>query len=111
MTIDLKKCEECEESRCIMSKYYGLDLEAIEEAKIEAIYQKRLKDDYNAKIKKHYISESKYWTTFKDREVKLVNYDRKPYMNKTDWMHDDNWFIGITKLMELQEEYYSNIKY
>ncbi len=109
--IDLDKCKKCKESRCIMSEYYGLDLEAIKEAKLEAVYQKRLKDEYNVKIKTYYIKETKFYTDMKNREAKLVNYNRKPYMNESDWIHDEIWFICILKLMELQEKYYSNIKY
>lgn len=122
MTIDLDKCRECEESRCILSTYYNKSLEEIEytkqvkeaekerikEAKEELKYQKRLKTEYNAKIKAYYKSETKFWEQFKDREDKLTNHDR---MNTTDRMHQNNWDIAINKLMELQEQYYSNIKY
>jgi SpoVK/Ycf46/Vps4 family AAA+-type ATPase len=108
MTIDLENCRECKESRCIMSKYYGKSEQKIKEYEEEVKYQKRVKEEYNKKIKAYYEKETKYWKQFKDREQKLINYDR---MNKSDRMHDKNWDLAINKLMELQEKYYNSIKY
>ena len=109
--IDLEKCRICEESRCILSTYYKMNSKDIKEVKELKKFQEYERIQYNKKIKEYYIKETKSWTQFKNREAKLVNYNRKPYMNESDWRHDNNWFLGITKLMELQKQYYSNIKY
>ena len=116
--IDLDNCKECKESRCIMSKYYGMELKAIQEYDKEIEFQKRVKAEYNRKIKAYYLSETKYWNKFKDREMSMIKPDRDGHYNvkdadttRSNWMHDSNWFIGIQKLMELQEQYYNSIKY
>lgn len=120
--MNLDNCRECEESRCILSTYYNKSLEEIEytkqvkeaekerikELKIEAIYQKKLKDDYNRKSKAYYLKEKKYYEKVLKREDELTNYKR---MNEIDRIHQNIWDLTIIQLMELQEKYYSNIKY
>ena len=104
--IDLENCRVCKESRCIMSKYYGIEnIEAYDE---KLRIKKILKDEYNRKSKEYYIKETKYYEKVLDREDKLTNYDR---MNESDRMHQRVWDLTIIQLMELQEKYYSNIKY
>ena len=106
--LDIENCRECEESRCIMSKCYGLDFKGIEEAKEEAIYFKIAKRKHNERIKTDYIEQTTFWKRMLVREDEATNYDR---MNAEDYRHQKKWDLIILKLMELQEQYYSNIKY
>jgi hypothetical protein len=96
--IDFKKCEVCTEKRCDLAF-----LQKTEEEREEEKFQKKLRETKIQKIKDYTKREKKYWLNFAKREQSMVNYDRKPYMNESDWMHDKNWFIAIQKVMELDE--------
>ena len=112
LKIDLENCKNCLKSRCIL--YNGVQnetLEQREERLFELKVQKRIKQINNKKKKAYWIKETAYWNKIKIRESKLANYERKPRMNKTDWRHDQNWFIAIEKIEELAEKYYNSIEY
>ena len=104
--INLDKCKTCTEKRCDLA-FLQMIPEKIEEKKFED----KFKEINNKKKKDYWIKEKKYWRKFANREQSLVNYNRKPYMDRSDWMHDANWFISIQKMMELDEQYYNNIEY
>jgi len=46
----------------------------------------------------------------KQRELSLIDYNRKPYMNESDWRHDSNWFCCIEAQMNLQEKHYKALE-
>lgn len=108
MDFDLKKCKTCTEKRCDLA--FLQKTEKTDAEKEEIKFQLKLIEIKEQKIHDYWIREKKYWNKFKNREMALINYDRKPYMNSSDWMHDANWFIGITKLMELDKLYYKGLE-
>ena len=106
--MNLDNCRECKESKCIMSKYYGLNEKEIQEYNDEVKYKERVKNEYNRKSKEYYINETEYYEKLKIREDKLTDYKR---MNKSDWIHQNIWDLAMKSQIELQTKYYSNIKY
>lgn len=107
--MDLKKCESCKETRCQMA-FLQKDQEQIKKEKEEAKLLKKLKAIRKKKLIDYYNRENKYWETFKKMELSLIDYDRKPYMNESDWRHDDNWFLAIRSQMTLQEKHYKALE-
>lgn len=108
--MNLDNCLNCKESRCILSKYFGLTNEQIQEKDTNELLLKTIKAGIKEKMEKQYKKNKDYWIQFKERELKLVNYDRKPYMNESDWRHDQNWFLAIQELMRIQESYYNELE-
>lgn len=105
--MNLDNCKKCKEKRCTLAFLQEKEKtkEQIESEKIKKLLIK----EKMTKLKNYTIREKKYWNNLKKRELALINYDRKPYMNKSDWIHDSNWYISIKKLMELDEIYYREL--
>ncbi len=101
---DFKKCEVCTEKRCDLAF-----LQKTPEEREEEKFQKRMKEEKRKQLTKKWKSDIEYYRRSADREIAMVKYDRKPYMNDSDWRHDANWFLNIKKMMELDEEYYRTI--
>jgi len=102
--MNLENCKTCKEKRCQLA-FLQITEKQIELNKVKKIL---IKDKMN-KLKKYTIKEKKYWNNFKNREMSLINYNRKPHMNKSDWIHDSNWFIAIQALMTLDERHYNTL--
>ena len=107
--IDFKKCETCTEKRCVLA-FLQKDLEQIKKEKEEAKLLKKFKEIRKKKLIDYYIKETEFYETMKQRELKLIDYDRKPYMNESDWRHDNNWFLCIQAQMDLQEKHFKALE-
>lgn len=107
--MDLKKCETCTEKRCDMA-FLQKNPEQIKKEAEEAEFLKRLKELRKKKYIDYYTKENKYYEKIKKRELSLIDYDRKPYMNESDWRHDANWFLTIQSQMRLQEKHYKALE-
>ena len=101
---DFDKCKDCTEKECKLAF-----LQINSKQKENNLLLEKLKEIKKKKITDYWIRQKKFYTKMKNREMKLIDYDRKPYMNDSDWIHDDNWYICILKLMELDELYYKGL--
>lgn len=102
---DFEKCKVCTEKRCDLAF-----LQKTPEQREEETFLKKAREVRKGKLKNYWLREKKYYRKMADNEMAMVNYDRKPYMNDSDWRHDANWFICIEKMMELDELYYNGLE-
>ena len=108
---DFNKCKVCTEKRCKLAflQEKPKTKKQLKEQLENEILLKNLKKFRKKKITDYWIREKKFYNKMKDNEMKLIDYDRKPYMNDSDWRHDANWYICIVKLMELDKLYYDEL--
>ena len=105
---DFKKCEICKEKKCKLSFLQKSDNQ-IKELKESELLLKKLRELRKEKLTSYWKREKKSYRNLANNEMSLINYNRKPYMNDSDWIHDSNWFICIQKLMELDDLYYKGM--
>ena len=105
----MNKCETCNEKKCVLA-FLQKDFKQIKKEKEEAQLLKRLKEIRKKKLIDYYVRETKSYETMKQRELKLIDYNRKPYMNESDWRHDRIWFLCIQAQLDLQEKHLKAIE-